>query len=66
MSGAPILVGGGIMTKGIVSRSWQDEKHATGCLVAPVMGLELRDNKSLLDLMKSGNEGIAQIYGADL
>ena len=25
MSGAPILVGSGIITKGVVSRSWQDE-----------------------------------------
>lgn len=66
MSGAPILVGSGIMTKGIVSRSWQDENHASGCLVAPVMSLKLQDNKSLFELMKSGNEGIAQIYGADL
>ncbi len=66
MSGAPILVGGGVMTKGIVSRSWQGENYASGCLITPVMELKLQDNKSLSDLMKSGNEGIAQIYGTDL
>jgi hypothetical protein len=31
MSGSPILVGSGILTKGIVSRSRQDENHASGC-----------------------------------
>jgi len=61
MSGSPILVGSGILTKGIVSRSWQDEKHASGCLVAPVMQLKLQNDKSLLDLMNFGNEGIAKI-----
>jgi hypothetical protein len=30
------------------------------------MSLPLMDNKSLLDLMKSGNEGIANIHGAGL
>lgn len=66
MSGAPILVGGGIMTKGIVSRSWQNENYASGCLVTPVMGLTLQDNKSLWDIMKSDNEGFPQVHGPDL
>lgn len=66
MSGSPILVGSGIITKGVVSRSWQNEKHASGCLIAPVLGLKLQDNKSLLDLMKEGKEGIAQVQGPDI
>jgi hypothetical protein len=67
MSGSPILVGGGIITKGVVSRSLgSNENHASGCLIAPMMGLPLINNKSLLDLMKSGNEGIANIHGAGL
>jgi hypothetical protein len=67
MSGSPILVGGGIITKGVVSRSLgSNENHASGCLIAPMMGLPLIDNKSLLDLMNSGNEGIANIHGAGL
>ena len=67
MSGSPILVGGGIITKGVVSRSLgSTENHASGCLIAPVMGLPLVDNKSLLDLMKSGSEGIADVQGAGL
>lgn len=66
MSGSPILVGGGILAKGVVSRSWQDENHASGCLVAPMMKVPLRSGKSLLDLMKDGNEGIAQVMGGDL
>jgi len=66
MSGSPILVGGGIITKGVVSRSWQNENHASGCLIAPMMGLPLVGNKSLLDLMNGGNEGIAKFLGPDL
>src|ERR1700733_3658996 len=66
MSGSPILVGGGILTKGLVSRSWQGEKLATGCLIAPTMSLPLVHGKSLLDLINGGNEGIAKFYGRDL
>ena len=66
MSGSPILVGGGIITKGVVSRSWQDENHASGCSIAPMMKLPLIGDKSLLDLMNGGNEGIAKIHGLGL
>lgn len=66
MSGSPILVGGGILTKGVVSRSWQNENHASGCLIAPIMKLPLQAEKSLLDLMRSGKEGIAQFRGPNL
>lgn len=66
MSGGPILVGGGLLTKGVVSRSWQNENHATGCLIAPMMTLPIVDRTSLLDLQRNGNEGIARITGPDL
>ncbi|MCA1474248.1 serine protease [Bradyrhizobium sp. NBAIM08] len=66
MSGAPILVGSGIVTKGVVSRSWQDEKRASGGLIAPMMELELATGKSLLQLIKDGSEGMAQIIGRGL
>lgn len=65
MSGSPILVGSGILTKGVVSRSWQGEKLASGCLIAPIMSLPLgqADGKSLVQLMKDGTEGIAEMRG---
>lgn len=63
MSGSPILVGGGIITKGVVSRSWHGENHASGCLIAPVLPLPLLHGKSLLDLIRDGEEGIAQVMG---
>jgi hypothetical protein len=67
MSGSPILVGGGIITKGVVSRSLgSNENHASGCLIAPMMNLPLVGGKSLLDLMNGGNEGIAKFVGPGL
>lgn len=67
MSGSPILVGEGIITKGVVSRSWgSDDNLASGCLVAPMMNLPLKDKKSLLDLMRDGKDGIAQFVGIGL
>lgn len=66
MSGSPILVGSGIVTKGVVSRSWQDENHASGCLVAAAMDLPIVGNKTLLQLQQEGNDGIAKISGSDL
>jgi hypothetical protein len=38
MSGSPILVGSGILTKGVLSRSWQGANLASGGLIAPVLG----------------------------
>ncbi len=66
MSGAPILVGSGIVTKGVVSRSWQDERRASGGLIAPMMGLGLANGKSLLQIVQDGSEGMAQIMGRGL
>jgi hypothetical protein len=66
MSGSPILVGSGILAKGVVSRSWQDEELASGCLIAATMNLPLVGEKTLLDLQKAGSDGIARISGSDL
>lgn len=66
MSGSPILVGGGLLTKGVVSRSWEGEEFASGCLIAAAMRLPLQGEKSLLDLQRSGSEGIARVSGPDL
>jgi hypothetical protein len=66
MSGSPILVGSGILTKGVVSRSWQGENLASGGLVAPILRLKLVTGKSLLELIGDGTEGIAKFVGAGL
>jgi hypothetical protein len=66
MSGGPILVGSGAITKGVVSRSWQNESEATGCLISPVMSLPLHGGPSLHDLQMRGNEGIARMHGRGL
>ena len=66
MSGAPIFVGSGILAKGVVSRSWQDEKRASGGLISPIMGFGLANEKTLLQIIKEGKDGLAQIAGARL
>jgi Trypsin-like peptidase domain len=66
MSGSPILVGSGILTKGVISRSWQGENFASGCLVAPIMGLKLPAGKSILELIATGNEGIADFRASGI
>lgn len=66
MSGSPILVGSGILTKGVVSRSWQGENLASGCLIAPIMGLKLQMGKSILELIATGNEGIADVRASGI
>lgn len=66
MSGSPILVGSGILTKGVVSRSWEGEEFASGCLVGAAMNLPVIGGKSLFDLQKSGTDGIARVSGPDL
>lgn len=66
MSGAPILVGSGFITKGVVSRSWQNERRASGGLIAPMMGLTLARGKSLLQIMEDGSEGMGHLVGGEL
>jgi hypothetical protein len=66
MSGSPILVGSGILTKGVVSRSWQGEHSASGGLIAPILRLPLAMGKTLFELMGRGTEGIAKFVGSGL
>jgi len=66
MSGGPILVGGGILTKGVVSRSWQGENFASACLVAPILQMPLASGKSLSQLQQEASDGIAQFSGSSL
>ena len=66
MSGSPIMVGGGILAKGVVSRSWEGEEFASGCLIAPAMHLPLIGETTLHELQRSGTDGIARIHGPDL
>lgn len=41
MSDSPIFIGGGILTKGVVSRSWQDETLLKMKTLLPVVWLHL-------------------------
>jgi hypothetical protein len=66
MSGGPIIVGPGIITKGVVSRSWTGENDASGCLIAPIMGLKLQTGKSIFDMMTTGNEGIGNFLSSGI
>lgn len=67
MSGGPILVGEGILTKGVISSSLgSKDNHASGCLIAPMMSLPIAGGRSLLDMQASGTEGIARLNGRGL
>lgn len=67
MSGGPIVVGEGILTKGVISRSMGSrDSHASGCLIAPMLSLPLINGKSLIDLQRDGTEGIGQFMGRGL
>lgn len=66
MSGGPILGAGGAVVRGVISRSFSGEKHAYGAMLGPVMDLTLAEGMTLRQMMKSGNEGIAEIQGAGL
>jgi len=66
MSGAPIFGAQGAIIRGVVSRSFQDEKHASGCMIGPIMTLPFGGDKSLKKLMDAGTEGIAVTRGKGL
>lgn len=66
MSGAPIFGAEGAIIRGVVSRSFQDERHASGCMVGPIMELPLNRNVSLRDMMRARSEGIAVVQGRGL
>jgi hypothetical protein len=65
MSGAPIFGADGAIIRGVVSRSFQDEKHATGCMLGPVMELEF-SGASLRQRMHSHREGMSIVKGRGL
>jgi hypothetical protein len=66
MSGAPIFGAQGAIIRGVVSRSFQDEKHASGCMIGPVMTLPFGGDKSLKKMMDARTEGIAVVRGKAL
>jgi len=58
MSGAPIIGAGGIVVRGVVSKSYSGETFATGAMLGPVMHYPLANGRTLIDLMKDGAEGM--------
>lgn len=66
MGGVPIFGVQGAIIRGVVTRSFQDEKHASGCMIGPIMTLPFGGDKSLKKLMDAGTEGIAVARGKGL
>jgi hypothetical protein len=70
MSGAPVFGGGGAVIRGVVSRSYEGERHAYGAMLGPAMELPLDESqtsrRTLRSLVQEGNEGIAEVYGMGL
>lgn len=67
MSGAPIMGADGAVVRGIVSRSFSNERHAYGAMLAPAMYLSiLPEGNTLKQMMENGEEGITQIQGPGL
>ena len=65
MSGAPIFGGDGAVVRGVVSRSFSGERHATGAMLSPVLGFPINEAATLREMMHSGGEGIPRIQGPD-
>jgi hypothetical protein len=64
MSGAPVFGAQGAIIRGVVSRSFSNERHAYGAMLGPAMELPLSGPylaKTLLRIMEEGTEGIARI-----
>lgn len=70
MSGAPIFGARGAVIRGVVSRSFSGEEHASGSMLGPAMQLPLdcpgHTGHSLSSLLATGNEGMTKIEGAGL
>ena len=66
MSGAPVFGAGGAVVRGVVSRSFSEERHAYGAMIGPALQLPLSQGATLRELMDSGNEGIARVEGSGL
>jgi hypothetical protein len=63
MSGGPIFGARGAVVRGVVSRSFSDQLHAFGAMLGPAMHVPLIENKTLKEMMESGDEGMGQIQG---
>ncbi len=70
MSGAPIFGANGAIIRGVVSRSFEDDRHASGAMLGPAMDLPLDEpgvkGRTLRTLMQGGNEGITKVRGIGL
>jgi hypothetical protein len=72
MSGAPIFDREGIYVHGVVSKGLDGpsgpERLSFGSMLGPSMGLPIArmNNKSLLQLLTEGNEGMAVLNGPGL
>lgn len=66
MSGGPIFGADGAVVRGVVSRSFSGESHAYGAMLGPAVHLPLMGGTTLLAMMKSGKEGIAEMHGAGI
>lgn len=66
MSGAPIIGAGGIVVRGVVSKSYSGETFATGAMLGPVMNYPLANKRTLIDLMRDGTEGMPHLNGQGL
>ena len=67
MSGAPIFGAGGAVVRGVVSRSFTNERHAFGAMLGPATTLSLdvdqRNGRTLKSLIETGDEGMPHIQG---
>jgi hypothetical protein len=70
MSGAPIFGGDGAVIRGVVSRSFYNERHAFGAMLGPAMHLPLAgpwdEGRTLRTVMETGSEGMAIVRGMGL
>lgn len=69
MSGAPIFGAKGAIVRGVVSRSFSNDHHASGAMLGPAMELPLSGpyaSKTLRRIMEEGRDGIALVHGSGL
>jgi hypothetical protein len=69
MSGAPIFGAQGAIVRGVVSRSFSNDRHASGAMLGPAMELPLSGpyvSKTLRRIIEEGTDGIALVRGSGL
>jgi hypothetical protein len=66
MSGCPIFGAQGAVVRGVVSRSFSGDLHAYGAMLGPTCYAPLTGDKTVKQMMESGNEGMARIQGTGL